>query len=222
MPSNRGRGHHPRSIWSKLCFSNPSWDSDDDDLELDHIFYVYSPAPSVQIHQPPPPPEPESDLEFPSSQQLPPPPPPPPPPPLPLMPSPVVHGRRMANEAVRTIGLIDIFSEQLRDQLSNCPICTDEFEMGEIVCMLPCNHAFCFSCINRWLETSLTCPVCRKELGNNVSHRHIWGDYFSRHGEEFEAFNRAVSDENSEEDEQYDSANDEIDDDFIMERIRIL
>ncbi|MED6147352.1 hypothetical protein PIB30_043332 [Stylosanthes scabra] len=221
MSSNHGRGHHPRSIWSKLCFSNPSWDSDDDDdFELDTIFYVYCPAPSVEIHQPPPPPEPEPqpeyDLEF-LSQLLPPPPPPPP-----LMPSSVVHGRRMDIEPVRSIGLIDIFSEQQRDQLSNCPICTDEFEMGEIVCMLPCNHAFHFSCINRWLETSLTCPVCRQELGNNVSPCDIWRDYFSRHGEEFEAFSRAASDENSEEDEQYDSANDEIDDDFIMERIRIL
>ena len=118
----------------------------------------------------------------------------------------------------------------LRDELSHCPICLEDFEVGDTVCMLPCNHAYRLVCILRWLETSRTCPVCRLELGEGSHHRAVenrsqipppppppplWNigmhfDFFQ--GLEPEEVSSA-RDHNSEEAEHYDSARDEIDDD---------
>nr|KYP43081.1 RING finger protein 115 family [Cajanus cajan] len=50
------------------------------------------------------------------------------------------------------------------DKLSHCPICMDEFKVGDQACRLPCNHTYCSECILRWLNNSKTCPVCRLNL----------------------------------------------------------
>jgi hypothetical protein len=41
-----------------------------------------------------------------------------------------------------------------------CPICTDDFEKGQDVRVLPCNHQFHPSCVDPWLiNVSGTCPL---------------------------------------------------------------
>ena len=46
-----------------------------------------------------------------------------------------------------------------------CSISYEDFEEGEMVTQLPCNHIFKTEPINRWLkEESNKCPICRKEL----------------------------------------------------------
>ncbi|WEW59796.1 hypothetical protein PRK78_005276 [Emydomyces testavorans] len=46
-----------------------------------------------------------------------------------------------------------------------CPICTDDFEKGQDVRLLPCNHKFHPECIDPWLiNVSGTCPLCRIDL----------------------------------------------------------
>ncbi len=55
-------------------------------------------------------------------------------------------------------------AQLLQDILSTmqCPICQDPMS---IPFMLPeCGHTFCYSCIKAWLERSLTCPMCRREV----------------------------------------------------------
>jgi hypothetical protein len=45
-----------------------------------------------------------------------------------------------------------------------CCICYDiEEEKG---LKLPCEHSFHEKCINKWIENSLTCPLCRKNINN--------------------------------------------------------
>lgn len=45
----------------------------------------------------------------------------------------------------------------------DCPICLSEFEAEEAVkVIIPfCKHVFHFECIERWLSSQDTCPVCR-------------------------------------------------------------
>ncbi|ELT93759.1 hypothetical protein CAPTEDRAFT_170762 [Capitella teleta] len=47
---------------------------------------------------------------------------------------------------------------------TQCPICRADFELGETMLQMPCNHHFHSSCINPWLERTNSCPVCRHEL----------------------------------------------------------
>lgn len=47
-------------------------------------------------------------------------------------------------------------------QSTDCPICLEAYQFGEIVCQLPCSHGFHKECIHGWLRRDQTqCPVCR-------------------------------------------------------------
>lgn len=46
-----------------------------------------------------------------------------------------------------------------------CSICTEDFQMGEDLRVLPCHHKFHPACIDPWLlNVSGTCPLCRIDL----------------------------------------------------------
>jgi len=43
-----------------------------------------------------------------------------------------------------------------------CPIYYVDFEVGQEITILPCNHGFCSEAINQWLSNEKAeCPVCR-------------------------------------------------------------
>ncbi|KAJ9568253.1 hypothetical protein OSB04_004219 [Centaurea solstitialis] len=44
---------------------------------------------------------------------------------------------------------------------SDCPICLEEFHVGQGVRGLPCAHNFHVSCIDKWLRLNVKCPRCR-------------------------------------------------------------
>ncbi|GME65468.1 hypothetical protein GTA08_BOTSDO05255 [Neofusicoccum parvum] len=51
------------------------------------------------------------------------------------------------------------------DAYTGCTICTEEFEPGQDVRVLPCDHKFHPACIDPWLlNVSGTCPLCRIDL----------------------------------------------------------
>ncbi|KAM6548827.1 hypothetical protein CsatB_020503 [Cannabis sativa] len=58
-------------------------------------------------------------------------------------------------------------SEQERSSLSNnneCAVCLSNLEEGEMARLLPnCNHTFHAECIDKWLSSQSTCPICRTE-----------------------------------------------------------
>lgn len=55
-------------------------------------------------------------------------------------------------------------------QCLECPVCKEDYSVGENVRQLPCNHMFHNDCIIPWLEQHDTCPVCRKSLsGQNTA-----------------------------------------------------
>lgn len=57
-----------------------------------------------------------------------------------------------------------IASAQQARTLCNCQICLESYQAGEKLRTLPCLHSFHSRCIQRWLHTNNTCPVCRQRV----------------------------------------------------------
>ncbi|CAH1419191.1 unnamed protein product [Lactuca virosa] len=51
---------------------------------------------------------------------------------------------------------------------SDCPICLEEFHVGDEVRGLPCAHNFHVACIDKWLSLNIKCPRCRCSVFPNL------------------------------------------------------
>ena len=47
---------------------------------------------------------------------------------------------------------------------NTCTICQDEFKNGDEIRTLPCFHKFHKDCIDKWLDRSSVCPICKKDI----------------------------------------------------------
>lgn len=61
------------------------------------------------------------------------------------------------------------FDFGLEDDDDCCPICLVEYEVGDDIRCLPCNHEFHKSCVDPWLSNNASCPACRHSLSDLVS-----------------------------------------------------
>lgn len=50
------------------------------------------------------------------------------------------------------------------DYEGECCICLASFETDDQVRILPCSHAYHAGCVDRWLEQSTLCPLCKSPL----------------------------------------------------------
>nr|CAB3263149.1 uncharacterized protein LOC104265696 [Phallusia mammillata] len=46
-----------------------------------------------------------------------------------------------------------------------CVVCMCEWEPKQLLRVLPCSHEFHAKCVDRWLKTNRTCPICRSDAG---------------------------------------------------------
>lgn len=44
---------------------------------------------------------------------------------------------------------------------SSCVVCMAEFEARQTLRVLPCAHHFHAKCVDKWLRSNRTCPICR-------------------------------------------------------------
>jgi len=47
-----------------------------------------------------------------------------------------------------------------------CVVCMSDFETRQLVRVLPCSHEFHAKCVDKWLKTNRTCPICRGDAAN--------------------------------------------------------
>ena len=60
-------------------------------------------------------------------------------------------------------------NETLSTKVEECSVCQDNFTGSEIVRHLKgCNHVFHVPCIDTWLNSNYTCPVCRHNLNEDL------------------------------------------------------
>lgn len=81
--------------------------------------------------------------------------------------------RHPDDEHVRGRGLDFIGSSTLIEVMANspflessnkCAICLSEYQEGESLRRMPCDHTFHRECVDHWLESRTTCPYCRADL----------------------------------------------------------
>ena len=54
--------------------------------------------------------------------------------------------------------------KKLDKDKQNCVICMEDFKNGDVTTNLPCLHMFHTNCIQGWLKTQNTCPICKFKL----------------------------------------------------------
>jgi hypothetical protein len=102
-----------------------------------------------------------------------------------------LYDRRPVKTVVDEKGMAElsekIFTAQLAEELkinTVCGIWQDDFEEGERIKILPCNHAFKVDAIDKWLTTEKAeCPICRFSLSSKeVNCGHVVDEYHVRDG----------------------------------------
>ncbi|KAI9084781.1 hypothetical protein K1719_033187 [Acacia pycnantha] len=64
-----------------------------------------------------------------------------------------------------TLQYSEVKSHKIGKDALECAVCLSEFEDSETLRLLPkCDHVFHPECIDEWLATHTTCPVCRADL----------------------------------------------------------
>uniref|UniRef100_A0A8C9RH20 RING-type E3 ubiquitin transferase n=1 Tax=Scleropages formosus TaxID=113540 RepID=A0A8C9RH20_SCLFO len=72
-------------------------------------------------------------------------------------------------DKIKSLPTVQVTEEHVGSGLE-CPVCKEDYSVGESVRQLPCSHLFHNDCIVPWLEQHDTCPVCRKSLsGQNTA-----------------------------------------------------
>ncbi|XP_078442721.1 RING/U-box superfamily protein isoform X2 [Wolffia australiana] len=57
-----------------------------------------------------------------------------------------------------------------------CSICLEEFERGDSLVRLHCDHRFHHACLFPWLSSGGDCPCCRSRIAYDVPTHHVTGN----------------------------------------------
>ncbi|XP_004501166.1 E3 ubiquitin-protein ligase ATL42-like [Cicer arietinum] len=75
----------------------------------------------------------------------------------------IVYG--VEQQIIETLPFFKFSSLKGSKQGLECTVCLSRFEDEEILRLLPkCKHAFHMNCIDKWLESHSTCPLCRYKV----------------------------------------------------------
>mmetsp|Transcript_24122 Transcript_24122/g.45885 ORF Transcript_24122/g.45885 Transcript_24122/m.45885 type:complete len:674 (-) Transcript_24122:1862-3883(-) len=70
-----------------------------------------------------------------------------------------------SQRVMRSLPQISVTAEDLVNENNReCCICLEAHQLHDIALRLPCAHIFHPTCIEHWLQSACTCPVCRYEL----------------------------------------------------------
>ena len=58
---------------------------------------------------------------------------------------------------------------------AKCAICLEQYVFDEKLRYLPCKHHYHLDCVDRWLLTNKTCPVCKQDV-DDQENQPTWGE----------------------------------------------
>lgn len=59
---------------------------------------------------------------------------------------------------------LPVFTPTPECLLEDCIICMGKFQAQDLIRLLPCFHKFHVSCIDTWLASTVSCPVCKSDI----------------------------------------------------------
>uniref|UniRef100_A0A7N0T713 RING-type E3 ubiquitin transferase n=1 Tax=Kalanchoe fedtschenkoi TaxID=63787 RepID=A0A7N0T713_KALFE len=78
---------------------------------------------------------------------------------------PITYFLGLDQSMIDSIQVVEYGEEEGMVEGRECVICLSEFEEGERLRMLPrCGHAFHDGCVDHWLGSHRSCPICRAAL----------------------------------------------------------
>ena len=71
----------------------------------------------------------------------------------------------VSNEKLDEIAPTMRYCKALNLNNAECAICLTKFRRNKHVKQMPCTHAFCSSCVSKWVcEVHACCPICREPI----------------------------------------------------------
>jgi len=87
----------------------------------------------------------------------------------------MLEGGGLSTDAIQSLPSVQ-WSEKMKGEAngsSDCAICLGVFEKGESLRLLPnCSHFYHVHCVDAWLSSRSTCPLCRMEVVCGVKDAH--------------------------------------------------
>ncbi|XP_057847439.1 putative RING-H2 finger protein ATL62 [Cryptomeria japonica] len=82
---------------------------------------------------------------------------------------PTMENRGLDKESLDGLPIAEYKSQSMSEDLE-CVVCLSNFEENEKIRVLnSCNHSFHVECINMWLQSHTSCPICRQRVSSNGS-----------------------------------------------------
>uniref|UniRef100_A0A1A9UTB3 RING-type domain-containing protein n=1 Tax=Glossina austeni TaxID=7395 RepID=A0A1A9UTB3_GLOAU len=66
------------------------------------------------------------------------------------------------------------------DDQASCAVCISDLVSKELMRKLPCGHNFHAECLDKWLQSHETCPMCRTRVIDGKMHIFHWYLYVSK------------------------------------------
>ncbi|KAG2207504.1 hypothetical protein INT47_004252, partial [Mucor saturninus] len=82
----------------------------------------------------------------------------------------ILHKRELAPISVVSklnIKVFDLQEQKEHEERESCAICLEDYESGNELRLLPCNHYYHSMCVDLWLTTKKKCcPICKMDVTN--------------------------------------------------------
>jgi hypothetical protein len=70
----------------------------------------------------------------------------------------------LTKNQIKKIPVVNFSKFKFKNFDSKCAVCQYDFNEGEKVTKLTCNHLFHAPCVDEWLLKNKVCPICKKEI----------------------------------------------------------